>query len=64
MYSCLTVCPTMPQKTMPLATPMDTVLAGGEGQRVRLSQQILFREDKSQGSLGGRRGVGDPARII
>lgn len=29
MYSCLTECPTIPQKTIPLATPMETVLVPG-----------------------------------
>ena len=29
VYSCLTECPTIPQKTIPLATPMETVLAPG-----------------------------------
>lgn len=31
VYSCLTECPTIPQKTVPLATPMETVLAPGRG---------------------------------
>lgn len=30
MYSCRTECPTIPQKTIPLATPIETVLAQGK----------------------------------
>ena len=36
VYSCLTECPTIPQKTIPLVTPMETVLAPGRGREREL----------------------------
>lgn len=50
VYSCLTECPTIPQKTVPLATPMETVLApGAEELRGKRERQGSQREWDGRG---------------
>lgn len=55
VYSCLTVCPTIPQKTIPLATPMETVLTPCVERRSTMS---IYRKDEEQRKCGKAGEVG------
>lgn len=51
MYSCLTECPTMPQKTVPLATPMETLLAPDKEKFVGKEIKTVSRDNVERGDV-------------